>query len=114
MVSDSFCSFFPSFFFLSYNLHYCILTRVINFTGKENDVIEWCSVRPDTLINGEISEYVITESPTTKITNGTDTTRANVGNFIVRLIENNDLWNEWKFKMPCIKNKIEEQTNKKK
>ncbi len=33
--------------------------------GKENKYIEWCSVRPDSLINAQISKYEIIESPTT-------------------------------------------------
>ena len=33
--------------------------------GKENRHIEWCSVRPDSLIDAELSPYDINESPTT-------------------------------------------------
>jgi len=38
-----------------------------NTVGKENKSIEWCCVRPDSLINAEVSPYDITESPTTGI-----------------------------------------------
>jgi nucleoside-diphosphate-sugar epimerase len=43
--------------------------------GKENKSIEWCCVRPDSLINAEVSPYDITESPTTGIINGRPTAR---------------------------------------
>ena len=72
--------------------------------GKENKSIEWCCVRPDSLINAEVSPYDITESPTTGIINGRPTTRSNVAHFMTDLIENEELWNTWKFRMPVIMN----------
>ena len=72
--------------------------------GKENKSIEWCCVRPDSLINAEVSPYDITESPTTGILNGRPTTRSNVAHFMTELIENAELWSTWKFKMPVIMN----------
>ena len=75
-----------------------------NTVGKENKSIEWCCVRPDSLINAEVSPYDITESPTTGILNGRPTTRSNVAHFMTELIENEELWNTWKFRMPVIMN----------
>ena len=72
--------------------------------GKENKSIEWCCVRPDSLINAEVSPYDITESPTTGIINGRPTARSNVAHFMTDLIENEELWNTWKFRMPVIMN----------
>jgi len=72
--------------------------------GKENKSIEWCCVRPDSLINAEVSPYYITESPTTGIINGRPTARSNVAHFMTDLIENEELWNTWKFRMPVIMN----------
>ena len=75
-----------------------------NTVGKENKSIEWCCVRPDSLINAEVSPYDITESPTTGIINGRPTARSNVAHFMTDLIENEELWNTWKFRMPVIMN----------
>ena len=75
--------------------------------GKQNRFIEWCSVRPDTLINAEVSPYDIQESPTTGIFTGRPTTRSNVAHFMTALIENAALWNTWKFKRPVIMNSEE-------
>jgi len=72
--------------------------------GKENKSIEWCCVRPDSLINAEVSPYDITESPTTGIINGRPTARSNVAHFMTELIENAELWSTWKFRMPVIMN----------
>jgi nucleoside-diphosphate-sugar epimerase len=72
--------------------------------GERNKHIEWCSVRPDSLIDTETSPYEIEESPTTGIFTGCPTTRANVANFMTELIQSAALWNTWKFRMPVIMN----------
>ena len=75
--------------------------------GRENTHIEWCCVRPDSLIDAELSPYDINESPTTGILTGRPTSRSNVAHFMIELIENSELWNIWKFGMPVIMNATE-------
>ena len=75
--------------------------------GTNNKHIEWCAVRPDTLINGEVSPYEIDATPSTGILSGRPTTRSNVAHFMVELIENQKLWSKWKFQMPVIMNSEE-------
>jgi len=75
--------------------------------GKDNKYIEWCCVRPDSLINDDISPYDIKKSPVTGIMTGRPTTRANVAQFMAELIDNADLWRNWKFEMPVIMNSKE-------
>ncbi len=71
--------------------------------AKGSTRMEWCAVRPDSLIDsGQVSPYEVMESPTTTITGGKATSRINVANFMVRLLEEEDLWNKWKFAMPVI------------
>ncbi len=72
--------------------------------GRNNKHIEWCSVRPDSLIDAEVSPYGIAASPTTGIFSGRPTTRSNVAHFMAELIANPELWNTWKFRMPVIMN----------
>jgi nucleoside-diphosphate-sugar epimerase len=72
--------------------------------GKRNKHIEWCSVRPDALINAEISPYEIVASPTTGIFTGRPTSRSNVARFMTELVEDTALWNTWKLRMPVIMN----------
>jgi nucleoside-diphosphate-sugar epimerase len=79
---------------------------LINNVG-ENEKIEWVAVRPDSLINEDKeSEYEIFESPVrSPIFNSGETSRINVSHFIVELLCNDKLWQEWKFKFPVIYNK---------
>ncbi len=72
--------------------------------GKENNHVEWSIVRPDSLINAEVSSYDIKESPVTSIFSGRPTTRSNVAQFMTELIEDAELWSTWKFRMPVIMN----------
>jgi nucleoside-diphosphate-sugar epimerase len=97
-------------------LRYCLPPHRDNETAaeylyrdvaKDNRHIEWCSVRPDSLIDAKVSPYEIQESPTTGIFTGRPTTRANVAHFMTRLIENTELWSTWRFKMPVIMNSLE-------
>jgi nucleoside-diphosphate-sugar epimerase len=71
---------------------------------RDSKYIEWCGVRPDSLINAGVSSYEICPSPTTGIVSGRSTSRANVARFMVELTENNELWGQWKFKLPVIMN----------
>jgi hypothetical protein len=74
--------------------------------GKEHEKIEWIAVRPDALINRDnVSAYDVHESPIrSPIFNAGTTSRINVGQFMVELVLNEELWQEWKFKMPVIYN----------
>jgi nucleoside-diphosphate-sugar epimerase len=74
--------------------------------GKENNHIEWCIVRPDSLIDAEVSPYDIKESPVTGVFSGRPTTRSNVAQFMTELIGAAELWSTWKYRMPVIMNSI--------
>jgi nucleoside-diphosphate-sugar epimerase len=75
--------------------------------GKENRTVEWCCVRPDSLVDAEMSPYDIEPSPTTGILSGRPTARANVAHFMTEIIDNADLWSTWKFRMPVIMNQVQ-------
>ena len=72
--------------------------------GKDNKHIEWCIVRPDTLINADVSPYDIKESPSTGILNCRPISGSNVAHFMTELIEKTEIWSTWKFRMPVIMN----------
>jgi len=76
--------------------------------GQKNKFIEWVAVRPDTLINEDnVTDYELYASPIrSALFNPGKTSRINVGNFMSRLIVENDLWNKWKGQMPVIYNKM--------
>jgi hypothetical protein len=74
--------------------------------GQNNESIEWVAVRPDTLINENlVSNYALYASPTrSALFNPGKSSRINVGNFMAKLLIENELWNKWKGKMPVIYN----------
>ena len=72
--------------------------------GSGNEHIEWCSARPDSLVDADVSPYDVLESPVSSIFSGRPTSRSNVASFMVELIDNAELWNTWKFQMPVIMN----------
>lgn len=73
--------------------------------GRKNPYLEWTAVRPDGLTKDDkVTEYSLHTSPIRGIFNPGKTSRINVGNFIARLITEDDLWNKWKFQMPVIYN----------
>ena len=74
---------------------------------EENRHIEWCIVRPDALVDAEVSRYDLTESPVTGIFSGRPTARSNVAHFMTELIGNAVTWSSWKFRMPVIMNASE-------
>ncbi len=75
--------------------------------GQNSPLIEWVAVRPDSLIDEEqVTEYELHSSPVrSALFNPGKTSRINVGHFMTNLIEDNELWNEWKGQMPVIYNK---------
>jgi len=82
------------------------LKRVID---KNDRHIEWVAVRPDTLLDEEtVTSYTVHGSPTrSPVFNSGKTSRINVGNFMMRLLCDNELWEKWKFQMPVIYNAAE-------
>jgi len=80
--------------------------HLVNNVGASGK-IEWVAVRPDSLFDEESkSEYEIyankIKSP---IFNPGKTSRINVAYFMVDLLENESLWEMWKYKTPVIYNK---------
>ncbi|TDN97820.1 NAD(P)-dependent oxidoreductase [Sunxiuqinia elliptica] len=75
--------------------------------GQQNKSIDWVVVRPDTLINEDhVTEYELYGSPIrSALFNPGKTSRINVGNFMARLVAENNLWDKWKGQMPVIYNK---------
>ena len=83
------------------------LEFLLDKTGTGNKHIEWAAVRPDGLIDeDEVSEYTVHPSQVrSPIFNPGKTSRINVADFMVRLLKDKKLWEEWKFKTPVIYNR---------
>ncbi|MDP3683822.1 MAG: SDR family oxidoreductase [Ignavibacteria bacterium] len=78
---------------------------VYKLSTKTN--IDWVAVRPDSLFDEEnVSKYEIHNCKIrSAIFNPGKTSRINVSHFMVELITNDKLWQEWKHKTPVIYNK---------
>jgi cation diffusion facilitator CzcD-associated flavoprotein CzcO len=81
--------------------------------GQKDDSIAWVAVRPDGLIDEDnVTAYELHPSPIRDpIFNSGKTSRINVGNFMARLIVEDDLWTQWKGQMPVIYNLIPEKSS---
>lgn len=76
------------------------LSNGIGQGGNGNEGIEWVVVRPDDLIEGEVSEYEVLGKPQAGLFGAGQTTRANVAHFMSKLILNSDTWKKWMYNMP--------------
>lgn len=72
--------------------------------GKDKAWIEWVVVRPDDLIEGDVSDYEVFTKPRPGLFGSGETTRANVAAFMVDLIMNDDTWKKWIYDMPVPSN----------
>lgn len=72
--------------------------------GVSDPILEWVVVRPDTLQNGEISEYTVQDKLIHTLWKPGHTRRANVADFMCNLLSDQNLWNRWRGKMPTILN----------
>ncbi|WP_162417947.1 SDR family oxidoreductase [Cyclobacterium roseum] len=75
--------------------------------GAKDPHIEWVVVRPDSLIDqSEVTAYQAFPSPTrSALFNPGKTSRIHVGNFMARLLVENELWEQWKGQMPVLYNR---------
>ncbi|MEH6583266.1 MAG: NAD(P)-binding oxidoreductase [Halioglobus sp.] len=76
--------------------------------GENQKLIEWVTVRPDSLIDQElVTEYDVHASPIrSAIFDAGNTSRINVAHFMSELIASGEIWGNWKFQMPVIYNAL--------
>jgi nucleoside-diphosphate-sugar epimerase len=72
--------------------------------GADNAAVEWVAVRPDTLLDGDVTEYRLHEELVSSIFRPDETNMANVAHFMCELTTDEAAWQRWKAKMPVIVN----------
>jgi NAD(P)H-binding len=72
--------------------------------GPNNAFVHWVVVRPDSLLEGEVSAYALHEDLVNGLFTPGSTNMANVANFMCELVTNPKTWADWKSKMPVIVN----------
>jgi nucleoside-diphosphate-sugar epimerase len=74
------------------------------YIGTTNQFVQWTAVRPDTLMEGEVSEYTLHENLVSSVFAPASTNMANVAHFMCELVTNPKTWNNWMGKLPVIIN----------
>jgi hypothetical protein len=72
--------------------------------GMTNQFLQWTLVRPDTLLDGDISDYTLHEDFVNSIFSPGSTNMANVAHFMCDLVTNPITWKDWSGKLPVIVN----------
>jgi hypothetical protein len=72
--------------------------------GTGNPFVQWVAVRPDTLLEGDVSQYALHEGLVSSLFAPASTSMANVAHFMCELAMNPKTWDDWKGKLPVIIN----------
>ena len=65
---------------------------------------QWAVVRPDTLLEGDVSEYTLHEGLVSSLFAPDGTNMANVAHFMCELATDPEVWAAWQGKLPVIVN----------
>jgi nucleoside-diphosphate-sugar epimerase len=72
--------------------------------GVDNPFIQWVVVRPDTLLDGGVSEYALHEGLVSSLFKPDSTNMANVAHSMCELAMDPKAWDDWKGKLPVVVN----------
>ena len=77
---------------------------LLDSIGTDNPFVQWVAVRPDTLLEGDVSQYALHEGLVSSLFAPASTNMANVAHFMCELATNLKTWDDWKGKLPVIVN----------
>ncbi len=80
---------------------------LIREIGLGNPHVQWAAVRPDTLREGEVSEYALHEGLVSPLFKPDDTNMANAAHFMCELATDQGVWDEWRGTLPVVVNVVE-------
>ena len=72
--------------------------------GPDDAFVRWAVVRPNSLLEGEVTEYALHEGLVNSLFGPGSTNMANVAHFMCELVTNPKTWADWKGKLPVITN----------
>lgn len=72
--------------------------------GSNNPHIQWVAIRPDTLIEEDVSKYTMHDGLVNSLFAPGNTNIANVAHFMCELVVNPKTWADWKNKLPVLLN----------
>ncbi len=80
---------------------------LLEHVGPDSPFVQWVAVRPDTLVEGDVSEYALHESLVSSLAKPDDTRMANVAHFMCELATDPKTWDSWRGQLPVIINMAE-------
>jgi len=72
--------------------------------GADNPFVQWAAIRPDTLVDGDVSEYALHEGLVSSLFKPDSTSMANVAHCMCELATDPKVWDDWKGKLPVVVN----------
>lgn len=72
--------------------------------GQTHPSVEWVVVRPDSLLEGDISAYSLHEGLVSSVFSPARTNMANIAAFMCDLVTSPEVWARWKGRLPVIIN----------
>jgi hypothetical protein len=72
--------------------------------GADNPFVQWAAVRPDTLLDGDVSKYALHEGLVSSLFKPDRTNMANVAHCMCELARDPKAWDDWKGKLPVVVN----------
>ncbi len=72
--------------------------------GTSHPFVQWAVVRPDSLLAGDVTRYVLHEGLVSSLFAPASTNMANVAHFMCELVTDPEAWEAWKGKLPVIVN----------
>lgn len=74
--------------------------------GQAHPFVQWVVVRPDSLLEGEVSEYAVHEGLVSSLAKPDQTARSNVAHFMCELVTVPKTWDAWRGRLPVIVNAV--------
>jgi hypothetical protein len=72
--------------------------------GTSSSFVQWAAVRPDTLLEGNVSEYALHENLVSSLFRPDSTNMANVAHFMCEMVRSDVAWDRWSGRLPVIVN----------
>jgi uncharacterized protein YbjT (DUF2867 family) len=75
---------------------------LVNEVGPTDPHLHWVVVRPDTLKEGDVGEYVVHEAIVSSLFRPDHTRMAHVAHFMCELVTDDTTWDRWRSRMPVV------------
>jgi hypothetical protein len=72
--------------------------------GSADPFVEWVAVRPDSLLDGEVTRYAVHEQLVSSLFKPGETNTSNVAHFMCELVADQAAWDRWRGDLPVVVN----------